>query len=253
MKFNRAKERMLDGKAALGIEVGLGSTLAAELVSPMGFDFIVVDTQHGAWSEDSTMQAFRAIALGSAVPMARVRNNDFGLIGRLLDMGALGIIVPMVNSAEDAQKAVFATRYPPKGGRSGGEFGTGFYGTDYSKWANDEIFLGIQIETAEAYRNADDIMAVEGVDGCWIGPHDLGMSMGIDRSSPEGNATHTKAIESIVNACHRQGKVSGISTPSLDVAQPWLDKGCQFVTVGGDTEWLLEGAQETLDRLGRTS
>ena len=253
MKFNKAKERMLDGKAALGIEICLGSPLAAELISPMGFDYIVVDTQHGSWSEDTTMQAFRAIALGSAVPMARARSNDFGLIGRLLDVGALGIIGPMVNSAEDAEKAAFAVRYPPSGGRSGGEFGTGFYGNDYSKWANEEVFLAVQIETATGLDNADAIMSVDGVDGCWIGPHDLSKSLGLDLTNPKDKSDHNKAIGSIVDSCHRQGKISGISTQSIDMAQPWLDKGCQFVTLGGDVEWLIEGAEETLRRLGRIS
>lgn len=251
MKFNKAKQRMLEGKAAIGAEVGLGSPLSAEMISPLGFDYVVVDNQHGAWGEESTMQAFRGIALGSAVPMARVRQNDFGLIGRLLDQGALGVIVPMVNSVEQAQAAAFAVRYPPRGGRSGGAFGVGFYGPDYHDWIDDEVFLAIQIETAQARERADEIMAVEGVDGCWIGPGDLGMSMGLDRSTPEGAEAHTAAVQSIIDACERTNKISGISMGSVADAQPWLDRGCLFVTVGADSEWMLDGAQEALRQLGR--
>ena len=150
MAINTAKQRMLEGKPAFGAEVNLGSSLSAELLSPLGFDFILVDNQHGAWDDNSSMSAFRSIALGVAMPMARVRRNEFGAIGRLLDRGAMGIVVPMVNSVEEAEAAAEAVRYLPIGGRSAGAFGTGFLGGDYMQWANDEIFLAVQIETVEA-------------------------------------------------------------------------------------------------------
>ena len=126
MRANTVKQKLLRGEPSIGAEAGLGSVLSAEMLSRVGFDYVVVDMQHGAWTETSVMHAFRAIALGTALPMARVRSNDFGLIGRLLDIGAMGVIVPLVNSVEDAEKAVLAARYPPLGGRSGGNFGTGF-------------------------------------------------------------------------------------------------------------------------------
>ena len=150
MAINTAKARMLEGEPAFGAEVNLGSALSAELLSPLGFDFILVDNQHGAWNDDSSMSAFRSIGLGVAMPMARVRRNEFGAIGRLLDRGAMGIVVPMVNSVEEAEAAAEAVRYPPIGGRSGGAFGTGFLGDGYMQWANDEIFLAVQIETVRA-------------------------------------------------------------------------------------------------------
>ena len=156
MAVNKAKQRMLEGKPAIGAEVGLGSPLSAELISPLGFDYVLVDNQHGAWADQSSMHAFRSISLGTAVPMARVRRNDFGLIGRLLDMGCMGIVVPMVNNAEEAEAAVFATRYPPLGGRSIGPFGTGFLGDDYDDWANDQIFLAVQIETTKGQERGRD-------------------------------------------------------------------------------------------------
>ena len=191
MAVNTAKQRMLEGKPAIGAEVGLGSPLSAELISPLGFDYVLVDNQHGAWADQSSMHAFRSISLGTAVPMARVRRNDFGLIGRLLDMGCMGIVVPMVNNAKEAEAAVFATRYPPLGGRSIGPFGTGFLGDDYDDWANDQIFLAVQIETDEGARNAEEIMAVDGIDGCWIGPGDLSRYMRLDLNTSEGREVHT--------------------------------------------------------------
>ena len=251
MAVNKAKQRMLEGKPAIGAEVGLGSPLSAELISPLGFDYVLVDNQHGAWADQSSMHAFRSISLGTAVPMARVRRNDFGLIGRLLDMGCMGIVVPMVNNAEEAEAAVFATRYPPLGGRSIGPFGTGFLGDDYDDWANDQIFLAVQIETDEGARNAEEIMAVEGIDGCWIGPGDLSRYMGLDLNTSEGREVHTTTIRSIIAACHRTGKIPGISTQSAEVAQRWIDEGCLFVVAGVDTVWVVEKARETLQALGR--
>ena len=123
MTKNTAKQRLLEGKPAIGAEVGLGSPLSAEMISPLGFDYVLGVDQHGAWDDRSIFEAFRSIALGQATPMARVRQNIFSLIGRLVDSGALGVVVPMVNSVEEAEAAAFAIRYPPRGGRSGGPFG----------------------------------------------------------------------------------------------------------------------------------
>ena len=251
MTVNKAKRRMLEGEPAIGAEVGLGSPLAAEMISPLGFDFVLVDCQHGAWADQSAMLAFRTIRLGSAVGMARVRRNDFGLIGRLLDMGAMGIVVPMVNNVEEAEAAVFATRYPPLGGRSIGPFGTGFLGPDYDDWSRQEIFLAVQIETAEGAKNAQEIMAVEGIDGCWIGPGDLSRYMRLDLTTPEGREAHTAAIRGVIEACRKSKKVPGISTPSAAEAQRWIDEGCLFVTAGADSAWMVEKARETLRELGR--
>ena len=251
MAVNRAKQRMLDGKPAIGGEVGLGSPLSAELISPLGFDFVLVDNQHGLWEDRSSMHAFRSISLGPAVPMARVRGNDFGLIGRLLDMGCMGIVVPMVNNAEEAEAAVFAARYPPLGGRSIGPFGTGFLGGDYDDWANDEIFLAVQIETDLGARNAEEILAVDGIDGCWIGPGDLGRYMRLDLNTREGREVHSTTIRSIIAACRRTGKIPGISTPTPALAQRWIDEGCLFVTAGTDSVWVVDKARETLQALGR--
>ena len=252
MKKNTAKQRMLEGKPAIGAEVGLGSPLSAELLSQLGFDWIVVDNQHGAWQEERTMHAFRGISFGSAIPMARVRQNNFGAIGRLLDIGAMGIIVPMVNSVEEAQAAARAVRYPPRGERSGGPFGISFLGSDYMSWIDDELFLAVQIESAQATEHAEEIMAVDGVDGCWVGPFDLGLSMGVDRSTPEGSEAHTAAIDSVIAACRKTGKIPGIALGSVQEAKRWIERGCLFVTTGTDRSFMLEGAQEALRQHGRS-
>ena len=253
MTINTAKRRMLEGKPAIGAEVGLGSPLVAEVMSPLGFDFIIVDTQHGAWTDDSAMYAFRSISLGPATPMARVRQNDFGDIGRLLDAGALGVVVPMINSGEDAEAAAFAARFPPRGGRSGGEFGARYHGEDYIDRIDDEVFLAVQIETKRGLENAEEIMSVPGVDGCWVGPNDLGKSLGLDLNTAKDKEAHTAAIQEIVDACKKNNKVPGVSMGSAAAAKPWIERGCLFVTAGGDDGWVIDGATETLRQLGRSN
>ncbi len=247
MRTNTAKQKMLRGEASIGAEAGLGSILSAEMISRVGFDYVVVDMQHGAWTEESAHNAFRAIALGPALPMARVRRNDFGLIGRLLDIGAMGIIAPMVNSVEEAEAVANAARYPPLGGRSNGNFGTGFLGDDYQEHANEEIFVAVQIESAPAVEYAEGILAVEGIDGCWIGPGDLSASMG----TTPGTDEHTAAIRSVIAACRKTGKVPGISLGSVELANFWISEGCQFVTCGDDGSWMTAGAEAALMALNK--
>jgi 4-hydroxy-2-oxoheptanedioate aldolase len=235
---------MLAGSPAIGTSVGMGSPAIAELLSHAGFDFVLVDLQHGAWTDETASHAFRAISLGGATPMARVAANDYGAIGRLLDRGALGIVVPMVNSAAEAQAAAHAMRYPPHGGRSSGGAPPRF-GAHYDAWANDEVFLAVQIETVQAVEQAEAILAVDGVDGCWIGPTDLARSMGVERGTP----AHREMILRTVAACQKTGKIAGISG-DLDIS-PWLEHGLRFVTTSYDGGLLLEGVGRALDFIGR--
>jgi len=242
---------MLEGKAAIGAGAVLGSYLAVELLSRAGFDWVLVDCQHGNWQEESALLAFRAISLGSAVPMARVRTNDFAAIGRLLDQGALGIVVPLVNSAEEARAAAHAVHYPPRGGRSMGAFMAGYHGGDYAQWADDEIFLAVQIESAQAVDCVEEIMAVDGVDGCWIGPKDLARSMGVDINTPEGRQAHETAILRVLAACRKTNKIPGIDGDGEVQARRWLGHGFQFVTTTGDAGLLINGGQAILQNVRR--
>ncbi len=251
MRINTAKARMLEGRPAVGATLGLGSPLAAEVLSCTGFDFILVDNQHGSWDVTSTMLVFRNICLGSAVPMARVSKNDFFAIGGLLDRGALGIVVPMVNSVEEARAAAFAVRYPPRGGRSSGAFLAGLHGSDYERWIDDEVFLAVQIETEQALNCAEEILAVDGVDGCWIGPMDLSKSMGIDPNTDKGANALDAATLRVLEACQKTNKIPGIWAG--EDAQRQIERGFLFVTAGGDAEFILSGASEALRKLGRLS
>ena len=248
MRLNEALQRMKQGQPALGASAGLGSILAAEILSQAGFDFVLVDNQHGAWDDASMMAAFRSVALGHAVPMTRVAQNDYAIIGRALDRGAMGIIVPMVNTAEDAAAAARAVRYPPRGGRSMGPFGTVFLGPNYAAEINDQVFLAVQIEQRQAAEHAEEILSVDGVDGCWVGPSDLALSMGVDLTTEAGRREHEAAILAVRDACRRLGKIPGIAGYPA-TAQHWLDEGFLFVTVVSDSALVTSGAPEVLRSL----
>src|SRR5215831_4319981 len=160
MRTNTAKQKMLQGKPAFGYSLALGSPLAAEAMASTGIDFILLDNQHGSFGPDSTIACLAAMAAGTAIPMARVARNDYTMLGRLLDEGMLGIVVPMVHTVEDAQAAASACRYPPQGTRSWGWGRAARYGDDYPDRINDELFLAVQLESIQAIENAEAIMSV---------------------------------------------------------------------------------------------
>ena len=248
MRNNASKRSMLQGKPALGIVSVSGSPLVAESLSLLGFDFVLVDNQHGSWDLNDTQAAFHSICLGNATPMARVQQNDFYAIGRLLDRGALGVVVPMVSSRQEAEAAAFAMHYPPKGGRSIGAFAADFYGaSDYISWIEEEVFLAVQIETSAGLECVRQILSVEGVDGCWIGPMDLARSLRLDLGATADRQKHEDAIMRVLDACHESGKIPGIYGGSN--AGYWLGKGFLFVTVATDLMILGQAAGAELAQL----
>lgn len=245
---NKTRARLLRDEPAYGITLTLGSPIAAEVMAQAGFDFVMVDNQHGLWDENETMLAFRSIVLCGATPMLRVQKNDYYTVGRALDRGALGVIAPMINSHQEAQELARATRYPPRGQRSIGPFGAAFYGPDYRQQINDQLWVAVQIETITAVEQAEAILGVEGIDGCWVGPTDLAASMGLDLTVAADRARHVEAILRVVAACRRVGKVPGIAGRPHDAAT-WVQNGMRFVTVGSDGLILGERAEAVLASL----
>ena len=246
MIINTAKKRMLEGKPALGAACGTASPLVAQVLANAGFDYVMVDDQHGLWDPTVIVAAFQAIQLAGAVPMARVQKNDFATIGAILDRGAMGIVVPLVNSVHDAEAAAYAARYPPRGGRSIGPYGCRSYGPDYADWIDDQLFLAVQIESKEAVEHVDEIMAVDGIDGCWIGPNDLGRSMGLDLTKGADVEAHQAAIARTLEACKAAGKVPGIA---LGPTKELIEQGFLFLTPGSDFGFLSTGSDELLRAL----
>jgi 4-hydroxy-2-oxoheptanedioate aldolase len=250
VRINAAKAKLLAGETAFGFELGLGSALVAEALSRSGIDYLQIDNQHGDWGPDSTIAALIAIEGGSATPMARVARNDYTMIGRLLDEGMMGIIVPMVHTAEDAKAAADACRIPPTGTRSWGWGAASRYGDSYADNINDQIFVGVQIESIQAVENAEAIMSTPGVDGCWIGPADLALSMGIHPSKQGEDERHARALEKVIEACRNTGKIPGFAAFAPDDAKRRAEQGFVFLTAGSDTGFLMGGARAGLKTLG---
>lgn len=250
MRTNTAKAKMATGAAAFGYSLGMGSPLAAEALAGSGIDFILLDTQHGSFGPDSTIACLIAMSAGSATPMARVARNDYTLIGRLLDEGVLGIVVPMVDTPEQAKAAADACRLPPVGTRSWGWGRAGRYGGEYPDRINDEMFVAVQLESITAVENAEAIMATPGVDGCWAGPADLALSMGIDPRRAGEDDRHARALERIVEACRNTGKAPGLSCGSPEEMTRRAGQGFRFLTGGSDLGFILSGAAAGLKTLG---
>ncbi len=250
MRANTAKRKMQQGKPAFGYSLQLGSALVGEALASCGIDFILIDTQHGSFSPESTVLTLMALTHGTAVPMARVARNDYTLIGRLLDEGALGIVVPMVHTREEAQAAADACLLPPRGRRSWGWGRARVYGSDYPDRINDELFVAVQIESIQAVENAEAILSVPGIDGCWIGPADLALSLGIDPRRAAEDDRHARAIERVVEACHNTGKIAGFAAYSPEDALRRAEQGFLFLTAGSEIGFMLSGATAGVRTLG---
>ncbi|HEY8885233.1 MAG TPA: aldolase/citrate lyase family protein [Chloroflexota bacterium] len=253
MRVNTTKQKMLKGEPAFGYALGYGSPLVAEALGRCGIDFLLIDNQHGSFSAGSTLASLIAIEGGSATPMARVARNDYTKIGRLLDEGSLGIVVPMVHTVEEARAAVTACRFPPNGTRSWGWSHAGVYGADYPDWIDDQVFLAVQLESIQAVENAEAIMAVPGVDGCWVGPSDLALSMGVHPRDLLAHEGHQRALERVVEACRNTGKIPGISAFGIEDSLERAKKGYQFLVCSSDQEFLMNGALQGVETLRRGS
>jgi 4-hydroxy-2-oxoheptanedioate aldolase len=249
MRTNVVKQRLLQGQPVFGAEAGMGSVLVAEGLAFAGFEFVQVDNQHGSWTYDGMMHAFRAICLGGALPMSRVRGNTYAEIGTVLDLGALGMVVPMVNSAEESRRVVQAAFYPPHGDRSSGAIGVAIHGSpdDYRQTFREEALVIVQIETRQAMERAEEILAVEGIDGCMVGPNDLGLSMGVPHWSEE----HEAAIERVLKACHNVGKIPGIAAwgTASNAPERRAAQGFRFIQATSDREIVPTGARAILSRV----
>lgn len=243
--FNTTLRRVRAGKPSIGTFAAANSATVVGVLARAGLDHILIDSQHGEWDERTRIEGIRAVALQGMTPMVRVVSNTFANIGRALDSGALGIIVPLVNNATEAQAAAQAMRYPPTGARSTADPLAIHYPSDYGARANDDVFLAVQIETAAGVENVEEIMAVDGVDATLIGPADLALSIG----APIGSAAHDAAIRRVLAACQASGKIPGMFAATTEIACRWIREGYLFVTVSADLTLLTLGAKTMLREL----
>lgn len=216
----------------------------ARIIAEAGADFLIYDMEHTGWSVETIRSLLATARAASLVPLARVPTTEYDFIARVLDMGALGVMVPMVESAEQARVIAAAAKYPPVG-RRGAAFGVAH--DDYTggdilakiESANREGLMIAQIETAAGLKNVDAIAATPGIDVLWIGQFDLSISLGIP-----GQFTNPEligAMDAVVAACRRHGKVAGIMAPDLDTGRELLKQGFRMLAYSGDL-WVYQAA-----------
>lgn len=247
---NRTLAKLRAGEPVYGFASGIGSPIATEALAASGIDFVFLDGQHGSFGMDRIIDCLMAAGGYPADAVARVPVNDFTWIGRFLDEGCVGIVVPMVNNADDAKKAADACRFPPIGTRSWGWGRAARYGANYTDEIDNEVFLAVQIETKTAVENAEAILSTPGVDGCWIGPSDLALSYGVHPRDRFTSDIHAEAVERTLQACKNTGKFAGYSTTGPDEALALASRGFQFLTVGSDAGFILKGIAAEMAQLG---
>ena len=252
MRTNKVKEIWASGGVVRNAWLALDCTMSAEGAASVGWDSCTVDLQHGFADERVARQLFQVVSRYDTVPMARVAWNDPGKIMRLLDDGCYGLIAPMINNAEDAANFVKWSKYPPLGERSfGPQRGFLYGGADYAAAANDTIVNMAMIETREALGNLDAICKTEGIDGVYVGPSDLALSLG---HPPNGVPTIPEVVDAIAEIGRRasdMGLVAGIHCGSVEMANHWIRNGFRFVTIYTDYVAMITKMKENLDAVDR--
>jgi len=243
---NRVKQKLNEGGCSIGSWITIASPTIAELMGNIGFDWLGIDCEHAAIGLESTQTLMQAMAATCAMPLVRVATNDHVMIKRVLDMGANGIMVPMVNSAEEAENAVRATHFPPRGVRGVGLARAHGYTiekrAEYLNRMDDEILLIIQCEHRESVKNIDEILKVNGYDGIFIGPDDMAASMGL-LGHPE-HPDVVSAIESVLKAANNAGVPIGIPARTAEETQMRLEQGFKFIQLGVDVLYLGDGCKD---------
>jgi len=249
---NLFKRAVVEKRTQIGLWCSLCSNIAAEVIAGAGFDWILIDTEHAPNELPSVLNQLQALVGGTAAPVVRPAWNDVVLIKRLLDIGVQNLLIPYVQTPDEARAAVAATRYPPDGVRGvavnhrANRFGRA---TDYLKCANEEICVLVQIETRLGLQNIEAIAAVAGVDGLFIGPSDLAAALGHlgESGHPEARA----AIQDAVERIRRADKAAGILAPIEADARHWLSSGCTVLAVGSDVNLLVRHGDELASKFKR--
>ena len=248
MRPNRVKQLWREGKPVRASWLLSGDPLVAELLANAGFDAIVIDMQHGCGiGPERAAACLRAVNTTDTVPFVRVPWNDPVHIQYVLDAGAYGVIVPLVGSPEEAARAAGACRYPPQGYRSvGPNRVTLGAGADYVQHANDEIACLVMIEHVDAAGRIEEIAQVPGIDGFFIGPGDLAMSLGLPPSADVAEPRHIAACAQVLRAARSHSLVAGIAPSGPIEARRRFQEGFTFCPFGSDWGFIAQGASAAL-------
>jgi 4-hydroxy-2-oxoheptanedioate aldolase len=250
MRENRLRRLWAQDKAVVNGWLHIANSFSAETMAHAGWDSLTIDMQHGVVDYQGAIVMLTAISTTPTVPIVRVPWLDPGILMKMLDAGAYGVICPMVNNRRDAEALVAATRYPPKGQRSFGPVRANLYaGADYAKHANDTIVAFAMIETKEALDNLDDILAVDGLEAIYIGPSDLSLALGCTPKFDQDEAPVVAAIDMILRKARERKIVAGIHNGTPEYARKMIDKGFRFVTIGSDARLMAASAQQIVAKM----
>jgi 4-hydroxy-2-oxoheptanedioate aldolase len=243
MRENTLKTAWKQDKPTFGLWLSSADPVAVENLGGVGFDYMCLDLQHGLIDYSHVVPALQAQQRSESIPIARAPWNEPGIIGKLLDAGTMGVIIPMVNTVAEAEQAVAACRYAPAGSRSFGPARAApALGGGYFQEANDQIACIPMIETVTALENLDEIVKVEGIDAIYVGPADLGISLGLGPGSDNADPSFQDALSHIVSACQGAGIAPGIHTVP-ELVQTRLGQGFKMITVTSDAGAIVAGAK----------
>lgn len=247
------RQRVLNKEIMSGVWLNMGSGAAAEMCGCAGYDWVLIDLEHGSGGFDSLLPQLHAIETTETAPLVRIRWNETPLFKRVLDVGASGVMVPYVENAEQAQQAASAMKYPPHGNRGvhGGNRGTKFgdQRDEYYAMANENLLTIAQIENRTALDNLEEIAAVDGIDVLFIGPADLSFSLGKpwQLTAPELEA----AFDRVIKVAHNAGKAAGILLFDPDQLAPNLERGFTFVANNSDSTAMYQNLKKSRARFDK--
>ena len=252
MKTNNLKKKLKRREVTLGSWITLGNTSVAEIMAKAGFEWLVVDMEHSVITLDIAQQLIQVIEGCGAVPLIRVGENDATVIKRVMDAGAYGVIVPMVNTKKQAEAAVKAVKYPPVGTRGVGLARAQGYGSnfeEYRDWVNKESIVIAQIEHIDAVNNLESILSVEGIDGCIIGPYDLSASLGVPGKFEHRDVS--AALKKVERICKEKKAALGfhIIQPDYKLVLEKTASGYSFIAFSLDILFLGNSCREQLTKL----
>ena len=250
MKTNPVKEKLRRGQPTFGTWLSLGDLYATRVLARLGFDWLTLDIEHSAVDWSQAAMIFAAVADAGCVPLARVPEGSHHYIKRVLDAGAWGIVVPMVDTEEQGRAAIAAAKYPPEGNRSvgGGMHSMNFSATagDYYAGANDQILVVLQTESPQGVENAEAIYSLPGCDAIFIGPNDLRFQMRTPDGAFPTAEEHEAMVQRVIAAGKKTGTPTGIHSMDPHDAQRRAEQGMQFIAVGSDLKLMTNEAQRVV-------
>jgi 2-keto-3-deoxy-L-rhamnonate aldolase RhmA len=250
---NVMKKKLAKGETCVGAWISSGSPNVLDLLRNLSFDWFLFDMEHSAISIETVAHMVQVMNGSSASPIVRVGQIDQGVFKIVLDAGSQGLVVPLVNTVEEAERSVRFAKYPPRGIRGVAASKATDFGLNLAKYirtANDETMVIAQIETPQAIDNIKEIVAVDGVDVAFVGPSDLTMTLGLidDRLNPKV----TEAMMKVVKACDDAGKAAGVMATSLEETKLAVQRGFRFIALASDMRYVTMGARSFLEAAGRS-